>query len=363
MSIAPRPKLNQVFQKEAVILFHYKDQISLNLASGSGGQGCLSFYTTRKKPRGGPDGGDGGRGGSVFFISSSKANGFEPLKKIRKYCAGSGGSGGKQLKKGKQGKDVNINIPIGTLVRNEKGQILRDFISPVREIFLEGGRGGRGNAFFKTSLNQAPRQFQKGEKGQSQKVLLELKPLVHVAIVGKVNTGKSSFFNLVTKSKSKVADYPYTTLVPHIGRIKNLSEFYFIMDIPGLDKGASQTVSKGLSFLRSIQRAELLLNFIDSSSPTALRDKKDIEKELKLFDKNQSESYFKGLSRKKVFFILSKVDKFEDQTQLNQLIKKVSLKKSQKIFALSNTKKQGLKEILSAIEETLEKPSRARRSG
>lgn len=334
-------------------MFHYKDQMSLSLSSGSGGDGCLSFYATRKNPRGGPDGGDGGRGGSVIFISSSKINGFEHLKQIKRYKAGSGGNGGKQLKKGRQGKDINLNLPIGTLIRNEKGQILRDFTSSGQEVFLEGGRGGRGNAFFKTSLNQAPRQFQKGERGQSQKVILEFKPLVQIAVIGKVNTGKSSFFNLVTKSKSKVADYPYTTLAPHIGKIKNLSVSYFIMDIPGLDKGAGKSVFKGLSFLRSIQRAELLLHFIDSSCTTALKDKKEIEEELKAFDKNRCDGYFKALSRKKVFFILSKVDKLENKTQLDKLVNKIQLKKNQRIFLLSNTKKRGLKEILSAVETAL----------
>jgi len=338
-------------------LFHYRDQLLLSLVSGSGGDGCVSFYRTKKNPRGGPDGGDGGAGGSVIFISSSRINSFEHLKKIKTYIAGSGGFGGRQLKKGKTGKNFILNLPLGTLVRNAQGQILKDFPSAKKEVFLKGGRGGRGNAFFKTSLNQAPRQFQKGEKGQSQKVVLELKPLIQIAIIGKVNTGKSSFFNLVTKAKSKVADYPYTTLVPHIGQLKNFSERCWIMDIPGLDKGASQSALNGLAFLRSIQRSKLLLHFIDSTCDQFLADKKEIEEELKAFDKKQSDSYFKNLSRKKMFFILTKTDKMENETQLSHLIKRFPLKKNQKVIPLSNKTKKGLKDILSAIKKVMKENS------
>ena len=222
-----------------------------------------------------------------------------------------------------------------------------------KEIFLKGGRGGRGNAFFKNSLNQAPQQFQKGEKGQRQKVILELKPPVQIAIIGKVNTGKSSFFNMVTKAQSKVADYPYTTLVPHIGQLKNLSEHCLIMDIPGLDKGASQSPLKGLTFLRSIQRSKLVLHFIDITCNQVLADKKEIEEELKAFDKKQGDSYFKSLNQKETFFILTKTDELKNKTQLNSLIKQFQLKKNQKVFPLSNKTKKGLKDILSAIEKAM----------
>ena len=329
-------------------MFHYTDRLSLKLTSGSGGDGCLSFFRTRKNPRGGPDGGDGGDGGSLIFASSSKVNGFEHLKKIKQYKASPGESGGKQLKKGKKGKDITVLLPIGTLVRNDKGQILKDFTRAKKEIFLEGGRGGRGNFFFKSSANQAPRRAQKGRKGQTQSIILEYKPLVDVALIGKVNTGKSSFFNLVTKAQSKVASYPYTTLTPALGKLKSWPEPRFIMDIPGLEKGASQNSAKGLAFLRSIQRASLLLHFIDGLSEEPLRDKIELESELRLFDKKYNENYFKALSRKKSLFILSKIDQLSHK-RLNQIIKQFKLKKNQQIFPLSNKTKKGLKKILSAF--------------
>lgn len=334
-------------------MFHYKDQLSLSLSSGSGGNGCVSFYRTRTHPRGGPDGGDGGKGGCVVLTSSTKVDGFEHLTKVRRYQASSGHSGGKQLQQGKVGKDIVVDFPMGTLIRNRQGQILKDFNKAEKYIFLEGGRGGRGNAFFKNSVNQAPRQFQKGEKGKTQQVILELKPLIHIAIIGKVNAGKSLFFNLITKARSPVAAYPYTTLVPYQGQVKNFSLTCFIMDIPGLEQGASKSVFKGLSFLRSVQRAHLFLHFIDSSSSYPLEDKQEIEAELKAFDQKHGESYFDPLHKKKTFFILSKTDKIKNKTELDQLAKKFKIKKNQKIFPLSSTTKNGLKLVLSAIQKEI----------
>ena len=332
-------------------MFDYQDQISLNLASGNGGDGALSFYRTRKNPRGGPDGGDGGDGGSVVLISSHNLRDFEHLKRIKKYKAGSGGKGEKQLRKGKRGEDIVLELPIGTLIRNCHGQILKDFITAKREVFLEGGRGGHGNAFFKTSVSQAPRKFQKGEKGQNLQVVLELKPLIDIVIIGKVNTGKSSFFNWVTKAKSKVSAYPYTTLAPHIGQLKHLSQPYFLMDIPGLEKGASRSVFKGLSFLRSLQRAKLLLHFIDSCSNSPLEDLFEIHQELKDFDKQYSENYFQKLTQKPLIYVLTKTDELSSRKSLEEVIKKIKVKHSQKIFALSNKTKEGLKELLFHIKK------------
>ena len=332
-------------------MFDYKDQMSLSLNSGAGGNGALSFYRTKKNPRGGPDGGDGGRGGSIIFASSNKLSGFEHLKKIKLYKAGSGGNGGRQLKTGKTGSDILLELPLGTLIRNSQGQILKDFITVRREVFLEGGRGGRGNAFFKNSLNQAPRQFQKGEKGKSQKIILELKPLVDIAIIGKVNAGKSSFFNLVTRAKSKTAVYPYTTLAPHIGQLKPFSQACFLMDIPGLERGGHKNIFKGLSFLRSLQRAKILLSFIDSSSKSPLEDLLEMDQELQAFDKKYSDSYFQKLGQKPCFYVLTKTDALPSKKALTAVIKQIRFKKNQKIFTLSNKTKKGLKELLSQIEK------------
>ena len=329
-------------------MFHYRDQLLLQLNSGSGAQGSLSFYRTRKNPRGGPDGGEGGRGGSIYFKADSQLRDFESLKKIKTYKAGNGDNGMGQLKSGKNGKDLIISIPVGTVVKNTKQQILRDFTKEKTELFLKGGRGGHGNAFFKNSLNQAPRYFQKGEKGQTQKVILELKPVVDIALIGKVNTGKSSFFNLASNAESKIADYPYTTLTPHIGQLHFEEPHFFVMDIPGLEKTASQNIFKGLSFLRSIQRATLLLHFLDATKKDFLKDLKEIDTELKIFDKESLGTYFEKLSLKKKFYILTKVDQINKKEILKNHVQKMCLKKGEKLFFLSNKTKKGFKDIMKA---------------
>jgi len=333
-------------------MFHYKDQILLHVASGAGGQGMLSFHRTKKQARGGPDGGDGGKGGSLIFQSSATVSDFEHLKRGKLYKAPAGANGGKGLKKGRDGKDLLLFVPVGSVIKNNKNQILIDFDKKKTEVLLEGGAGGRGNAFFKTSRNQAPRHFQKGEKGRPLKLTLELKPLIDIALIGKVNTGKSSFFNLTTRAKSKVGSYPYSTLTPHIGQMKATDSTCFIMDLPGLDKGATESSAKGLSFLRSIQRAKILLHFLDSQEDF-LKSLKEIEEELSFFDKKHSDSFFKKLSRKKKFYIITKIDQDVNPAKLKAEVKKIRLKKNEKVFFISNKTKQGLEECLQALKTEL----------
>ena len=333
-------------------MFDYKDQLILRVASGSGGSGMLSFHRTKKHPRGGPDGGDGGKGGGIVFQSSVTVSDLEHLKKIKIYKAPAGFSGGKQLKKGRDGKDLIIPVPVGALIKNSENQVLIDFNKEKTETLLEGGSGGKGNAFFKNSRNQAPRHFQKGEKGESLKLILELKPLISVALIGKVNTGKSSFFNLATKAKSKVGSYPYSTLAPHIGQLREMEESCFIMDIPGLDRGASQSLAQGLSFLRSIQRAKMLLHFLDSQEDF-LKNLKGIEEELKKFDKKNSSYLFEKLSQKRKFYIITKIDQVKNSAELKVKIKKIKLKKKDKLFLVSNKTKKGLKACLTALKSEL----------
>ena len=331
-------------------MFHYDDQVILQVSSGSGGNGMLSFHRTKKNPRGGPDGGDGGQGAPLFFESSVTVSDFEHLKKVKTYKASRGLDGGKQLKKGRDGLDLVIPIPVGTLIKNSKNQVLLDFDKEKKELFLQGGLGGRGNAFFKNSRNQAPRYVQKGQKGESLKVVLELKPLIDIALIGKVNTGKSSFFNFITRSTSKVGSYPYSTLVPHIGQLKDTGDSCFVMDIPGLDKGASKSLSQGLSFLRSLQRAKMLLYFLDAND-SFVETLKSLKEELKKFDKNNPSSLFEELSQKKSFYIITKIDQLEDLEKLKTQLKKIQLKKQEKLFLMSNKTKKGLKEIKKELQK------------
>ncbi len=335
-------------------MFHYDDQVSLTLVSGSGGSGCLSFHRTRKQPRGGPDGGDGGKGGDILFHSSSEVKNLEVFKKKRIFKAEAGESGSNQLKKGRDGKNLVIFIPIGTLIRNKRQEILQDFETEKQIPFIQGEQGGRGNAFFKSSLNQAPRKFQKGQKGKEHRVILEFKPIMDVAIIGETNTGKSTFFNKVTRAKSPIDSYPYTTLVPYLGKMTFRNGKIFLMDIPGLEQGAYEKVSRGLSFLRSLQRAKLLLHFVDSQSENPLASQKKIEKELESFDKKYPQSFFQKLSQKKRFLILSRIDELEEG-ELKNLVEKIKQRSSVKVFCISSHKNKGIEELLVAIEKEIQK--------
>ena len=326
-------------------MFHYEDQINITLISGSGGPGSNSFFRTRTNPRGGPDGGSGGKGGDILLAAKRNIKNFQHLKKKHRFKAPNGQPGEGQSKSGRQGKSTCIPLPIGTLVRDRKRKVLVDFDKAFSHTFLQGGKGGMGNAFFKTSRHQAPKEFQKGEKGIEKRVVFEFKPIIQVAIIGHTNTGKSSFFNEITRAKSTIGDYAYTTLAPHYGQIKNFPPSSLIMDLPGLSKGASQSSQKGLSFLRSLQRASLLIHFIDSSLKEALKAKEEIEKELKIFDKKFPETLFTPLSQKRILTVFTKIDLLKT--------KKFPYKKTKDTFFLSNKTKIGLKELLVAIKKEL----------
>ena len=336
-------------------MFSYSDRIELTVSAGDGGSGALSFIRTRKQARGGPDGGDGGDGGSFFVAGDQRVSGFQHLKKRKLYQAEQGQEGGKQMKTGKKGKDFILPLPLGTVIRDRRGPILKDLTAPSQELLLKGARGGRGNGFYKNSRDQAPRRFQKGLKGASLKVTLELKPLIHIALLGKPNAGKSSFFQLATGAKSPSAPYPYTTLRPYIAPLKDFPENRWVLDLPGLGKGASQSDGRGLVFLRSLQRAKILLCFIDSGSQTPLKDKREIEKELQTFDRQNKDCGFEPLSHKKKLFILSKTDQIQKPGKLAGLIQSLRphLNRGEELLPLSNSSKKGLKALLSALFQAL----------
>ncbi len=316
----------------------------LTLISGAGGAGALSFSRTRKLPRGGPDGGDGGRGGDVAFLPSPDINSFSHLKKKPVWRAAAGRPGASQLKSGRGGGDLIIHVPPGTVIKSLQGGILTDLgEAKEKSVFLKGGRGGRGNAFFKTSLSQAPKHVQKGEPGREARVLLEMKPLIQAALTGKVNAGKSAFFNRVTGGRSKEAPYPYTTLEPWLGAIKGFQRPCLLMDIPGIEKGAHKSPARGLCFLRSIQRARVLLHFIDSKDPEPQKSRREIEEELKAFDKRFP---WPGgpLSAKKRFLVLSKIDRPGGASRLPGDLP---------VFRISSRTGEGLEALMAALKKEL----------
>ena len=308
----------------------------------------LAFVAHNKLPEGGPDGGDGGRGGNIIFSSKIRIKDLNHLRKRKRFTALSGNPGQSQLRFGTKGEGKVILVPLGTLLRDTKANILADFDRPRSLVLLKGGRGGRGNAWFKTSRNQAPHFFHKGRKGQEKTIILEYKPLIKAGLIGRANTGKSTFFNAITGAHSPTAEYPYTTLVPYYGRINALGPDNILMDLPGISRGAHQKPEKGLTFLRSLQRAKLLIHFIDSTIRDPMGAQKELEEELKTFDRKFPEKTFSPLSKKKKLIVFTKIDLLKNQT-FRERVAKIPFRG----FTLSNKTGEGMRELFIAIKKEL----------
>jgi GTP-binding protein len=280
----------------------FVDEAWIHVKAGDGGRGCLSFRREKYIPRGGPDGGDGGKGGNV--ILQGRADLISLLdfryKKIYRAESGKGGSGA--CKKGRDGRDVIIPVPVGTIVYDSEDasplfEILRDGESYV---VARGGKGGRGNASFARPTNRTPREFEYGEKGEERRLRLVLKILSDVGIVGLPNVGKSTLLRSLTGAKSKVADYPFTTLTPQLGALRFEEKLLVIADIPGIIEGASQGKGLGLRFLRHVERCRLLLWVLDLSSLGERDEYAILERELSSYDRE--------LLAKERILVLNKID-------------------------------------------------------
>jgi GTP-binding protein len=247
----------------------FVDEIILDVASGSGGNGCVSFRREKYIPRGGPDGGDGGRGGDVVFVVRRNLKTLGHLRKRPIVKAGNGAQGEGRQKHGRDGADVEIPVPPGTLVRDaESGEILKDFAEEgERWVFLRGGDGGKGNTHFKSSRIQAPRFAQPGMPGSEAKLRVELNIIADIGFVGFPNAGKSSLLGVLSNAHPTVADYPFTTKIPHLGVTRLNDRDLVLADIPGIIEGASRGAGLGLKFLKHISRTAGLAFLVDLSAP------------------------------------------------------------------------------------------------
>ncbi len=247
------------------------DYVTINIASGKGGKGCVSFRREKFIPKGGPDGGDGGRGGHVIFKADPRLNTLLDLRLQRVYHAQNGIPGMGKKMHGKDGKDMIIAVPVGTILKDrETKEIIADITEPGKEVILaRGGKGGQGNSHFATSVNQTPRYAQPGLPGEEQDLELELKLIADVGLLGMPNAGKSTLIAAISNARPKIADYPFTTLVPNLGVIKRDEMRSFVMaDIPGLIEGAHEGTGLGFQFLRHVERTSILLHLVDISGMT-----------------------------------------------------------------------------------------------
>ncbi len=244
------------------------DQVTIVIQSGAGGNGSASFHREKYVPRGGPDGGDGGRGGHVFLVADPQINTLLSFRYKKRFVAENGGSGSKSTRYGRRGQDLDIAVPVGTVVSTQiDGETYTvDLDRPGQRLLAaRGGKGGLGNIHFTTSTRQAPRIAELGEPGQELTMELELKLIADVGLVGFPNAGKSTLLSVISAARPKIAPYPFTTLQPNLGLVEVGNERFVVADIPGLIEGAHQGIGLGFDFLRHIERTRLLIHIIDAA--------------------------------------------------------------------------------------------------
>ena len=335
----------------------FVDEVKISITSGHGGPGSVSFRRESGAPRGGPDGGDGGKGGDVIFKTSRHINSLVDIKSFRKYRAESGEAGARDNCYGQHGSDLTIIVPEGTIIRNAEGEILYDLNKNQQITILRGGRGGKGNTFFKNSVNQAPEHAQPGEEGEHLEVTLELKLIADVGIIGFPNAGKSTFISRVSAARPKIANYPFTTLTPQLGVVK-VGEYsnFVLADIPGLIKGAHLGIGLGIQFLKHIERTRLFIHIVDVSGLSGrdpMVDFEEINFELKMYDEmNKEKEEFFPLTSREQIVVLNKIDLLGSD-QVDKLKIQFKKKFNVDVFTISAVTGKNLKEFLGYVADKI----------
>ncbi len=330
----------------------FVDEVKIHVHAGDGGRGCLSFRREKFIPRGGPDGGDGGDGGDIVFQVDEGLGTLLDLRYKVHYKAERGGHGMGKNRHGKNGEELLVRVPPGVLIYDqETGDLLADLKErDQRFVAARGGRGGRGNARFATSTNRAPRHTQPGLPGEERWLRLELKLLADVGLVGMPNAGKSTLIAAVSAARPKIADYPFTTLVPNLGVVKYGSFQSFVMaDIPGLIEGASEGHGLGTRFLRHIERTDLFLHLVDLSD---LQPGDALER----FDaiNNELEKHNPLLLEKPQLVVLSKADLTEVRDRIEQ-VRPFFEQRGFRILVVSAVTGQGVPELVATVGRELER--------
>jgi GTP-binding protein len=322
------------------------DEAKIEVHAGKGGNGAATFRREKYIRYGGPNGGDGGRGGSIWALADRNINTLIDYRFARIHRADDGGRGLGSDCNGRGGADVELRVPVGTIVRDEEtGHLLADLAKDgARALLARGGQGGLGNVHFKSSVNRAPRQFTRGEPGESRRLALELRVLADVGLLGLPNAGKSSFIRVVSSARPKVADYPFTTLNPSLGVVRAGHTSFVVADIPGLIEGASEGAGLGHQFLRHLARTHLLLHIVDLTEPDAAEGVRTIVNELKKYDT--------GLHRRPRWLVLNKIDALDDaEARAKKLVR--TLRWRRPWFAVSALSGAGCEALTKAIAREL----------
>lgn len=340
----------------------FVDEAKIMVKAGNGGNGCMAFRREKYVPRGGPSGGDGGNGGDVYLESTESDNTLLRYRYNREFRAERGRHGEGSGCHGKSGEDMILHVPVGTVAYDDgSGDQLFDFTSAGQRFRVaRGGRGGRGNMHFTRPWHQAPREHEEGQPGEERHLRLELKLLADVGLVGFPNAGKSTFISRVSAARPKIADYPFTTLEPHLGVVSadpdaapGAGRTFVVADLPGLIEGAHEGVGLGTRFLRHIERTRLLAHLVDTSDASdrdPVRDFEIICGELRAFSE--------ALMGKPMIVVATKLDATTDRARLERL-REYAVKRGLPFFAISSVTGEGVQALVRAMAEALERMPRS----
>ena len=327
------------------------DEVKVFVRAGNGGNGCISFRREKYVPKGGPDGGNGGHGGNVVIRADRQLNTLLDYKYRRHYEAERGEHGRGKKQDGRWGRDVSLKVPCGTIVRDAiSSVVIADLVEHGQEVLVaSGGKGGKGNAEFATSTNQAPRIAEPGTAGQEIELILELKLLADVGLVGFPNAGKSTLISVISAAKPKIADYPFTTLTPNLGIVRLGEERSLVVaDIPGLLEGAHEGKGLGIQFLRHIERTRVLVVLIESTGDDPKEDFRILLDELKAYDPS--------LTKKPKIVALTKSDLIDPKQA--KALKQISFGKGVDSFLISAVTNKGIEQLLKGMWSILQKVKR-----
>ena len=327
------------------------DRVKIRISGGHGGNGVTAFRREKFVPRGGPSGGEGGKGGDVWLVAETGVNTLLHLRYNPEHHADRGRHGEGSNRSGREGEDIIVRVPVGTQVYDaETGDLMCDLAEEgQRWLAAKGGRGGFGNSHFATSTNRAPRYHQEGSPGEERELQLELKLLADVGLVGFPNAGKSTLISTISAAKPKIADYPFTTLEPHLG-VVDLGDYrtFVVADIPGLIEGAHEGAGLGDRFLRHVERTKLLLHLVDVSSASerdAVGDYEAINRELLAYDQQ--------LAERPQIVVATKIDALDEPERLENLRRRAG-EDGRDFYAISSVTNTGVRELVFAVSQALD---------